>query len=54
VCSSEGLGWASKKEKTLTSLAERVKETGVRGEISRLSLIVTLWGLSYSSDEHGV
>jgi hypothetical protein len=43
-----------RKKFTFTSRRERVKATTPRGEISRLSLIVTLWGLRYSADEDGV
>jgi len=43
-----------KKKITFTLPDERVKETSSRGEISRVSLIVMLWGLRYSADEHGV
>jgi len=38
-----------KKKITFTLPEERVKETTSRGEISRVSLIVSLWGLRYSS-----
>jgi hypothetical protein len=42
------------KKITFTSLGERVKVTTSWGEISRVSLIVALWGLTYSADEQGV